>query len=113
MNLGEAFVREAERRKDDDWIRELGIVARFAMQPWDLGEVTVSIEDDYGSARKIWIEFSRLPGYPFRFMYDQWLAMQAYDPRAYLVDSMREPLFKHLRYRPCLPVEDHIILGED
>lgn len=113
MDLAKAFAEQQQRRKDDLWARELGIVARFAMQPWDLGNVTISIEDDQRTVRTIWIEFENLRDLPFRFKFDEWMVLKAFDPQAYLVDSMRQPLFEHIRYRPSLPVEDHIVLGED
>ena len=113
MTLAEAFLKEAQRRKDYEWTELLGTVARLAMWPWDLGTVTIYLDDNQRSVRTIWIEFEHLRGYPFRFQFDELQMMQAYDPKAYLIQSMHRPLFEHLRYRPSLPVDDHIILGEE
>jgi hypothetical protein len=113
MGLAEAFAQEAAQRKDNDWIAELGRVAKAAMMPWDLGKVTVYIDDNSRSARTVWFEFEKLPGYPFRYQFDEWQMMHAFDLKAYFTDSVRQPLFEHIRYRAALTVDDHIILGED
>lgn len=111
--LAKAFAEAAVRERDSQWLSELGEVARRAIFPWDLGKVTVYIDDGERSHRTIWIEFEKFRDLPFKYKFDEWVMMQAFDPQAYLRESMRLPLFEHLRYRPSLPVDDHIVLGED
>lgn len=115
VSLIEAIRQEAARRKDADWVAQLGEVISQAVWPFHLGRATVWIDDYefYNRTRTLKIEIERLPLYPFAYKFDADIMMAAYEPHAYLFESMREPLFKHFRYRPCLPVEDHIILGED
>lgn len=115
MNLAEAFAEEAARRKDAEWTGLLCSVIRQAIAPFDTGKITISIEEAgfSMSGRTLWFEIETLRSYPFRFKYDEWVAYQAYDPVQYLFESVREPLFNHFRYRPSLPVDDHIVLGED
>lgn len=113
MSLADAFAEAMTSERDSKWIGELGEIAKRAIFPWDLGKVTLWLDDGQRSHRTIWIEFEHFRDIPFRFKFDEWVMMQAYDPHAYLRESMSLPLFEHLRYRPSLPVDDHIVLGED
>lgn len=93
----------------------LGSVIQQAMAPFKTGKATISISDSDSSynGRTLWFEIEALPTYPFRFKYDEWVVFRAYDPVDYLVQTIKQPLFNHFRYRPSLPVDDHIVLGED
>lgn len=113
LDLAESFRQYEAQQKDRRWIAQLGDVARLAIWPWDLGNVQISIDDGMRSKRTIWIEFDKFPGLTFRYEFDQWLVLDELDFHAYLYEAMRQPLFNHLRYRPTLPVDDHIVLGED
>jgi hypothetical protein len=113
--LAEAFAKAAASRKDAEWVTALGKVVSQAVWPFHLGNAIVWIDDgmmDY-RIRTIWIELQGLPNYSFKHKFDPDQMMQAYEPHLYLFESMREPLFNHFRYRPCLPVDEHIILGEE
>lgn len=111
MGLAEAFA--ARKDETPEWLRELGKVVKRAMAPFDTGEVRVSLEERKSLDHRIlWIELENVPGLPFRHAFSERTVAQAYFPEQYLYDSMAEDLFRHFRYRPTLPVDDHIILGE-
>jgi hypothetical protein len=114
-SLAQAFAEEAERRKDATWVDRLGDIIGQAVWPFKLGLARVWIDEGYiwDTERTIKIDLERLPNFPFAFKFDERSMYQAYDPHAYMLESMSKPLFNHFRYRPCLPVEDHIILGEE
>lgn len=114
-SLAQAFAEAAIRRKDADWVSQLGAIIGQAVWPFKLGRATVWIDDGefWARERTVKIDVERLPTHRFLFKFDERALSQAYEPHDFLMESMREPLFNHFRYRPCLPVEDHIVLGED
>lgn len=111
--LADAFAEAEARNQENKWVAELIKIAKLAAFPWDLGHVRVLLDDHQGASRTIWIEFENFPKIPFRFKFDEWSLLKAFDPHSYLRDAIAKPLFDHLRYRPSLPVDDHIILGEE
>lgn len=92
-------------------IRRVGRVVDLAIFPFRSGQVQTYTWYDIDYNRydiKVTVEL--FPEYVFAFPinYPKLLA----DPDIYM-ESFFEGLFKHFRYRPSLPVEDHIVLGED
>ena len=88
---------------------------RAGMWPFDTGTVTMSwYEPGFENLdRTLLIEIETVPNYDFKYKVDERAMFRAYDPEAFFVDSICEPIFRHFRYRPSLPVDDHIVLGED
>ena len=116
LKLAESYAEHLANRKDAEWIGALGKVVRHAFGLFDTGRVTLSLERSSlisGDDAILWIEIERLPGLPFKFKYDERAIGLAYFPEEVLFEQIREPLFNHFRYRPSLPVDDHIVLGED
>ena len=113
--LGEAFAKAAASRKDAEWIGELGKVVKLALWPFDGGNATISRYEtgSFGYDLRFRIELEAFPDLPFEFVIDERQIYQAYYPEQFLFDSMKLPLFNHFRYRPSLPVDDHIVLGEE
>lgn len=113
MNL---LAEAMARYEADDWIRELCLVVKEALTPFNTGDIVLSFDDiailHYGK-RVLWIESKALRGHQFRFEIDEREMYKADDPQWYVFNTVRTPLFKHFRYRPSLPVDDHIVLGEE
>lgn len=95
----------------------LGAVVKNAMAPFETGCVTLSIS--YADEVK-WGETTLHVGLeclreqpPFRFKFDRRLLDLAHEPEEVIFASIAEDLFKYFRFRPSLPIEEHIVLGED
>lgn len=80
------------------------------MAPWDPGRVDVFIHTNLRSD-EILIEPHGPLSAAFRYPIDPFDQMRL-DPRQ-LALKVAEAAFKFYRYRPALPVDDHIILGEN
>lgn len=117
-SLGQQFIRAAVVRKDTDVIESLLRVIKHAVGTFHLGPYMFYFEEAGGSlgangVRKLIVEPQRHPMYRFTYMLDTYSLGLAYDPHAYLFETLREPLFNHFRYRPGIEPDDHIILGEE
>lgn len=80
-----------------------------ALTPWRSGIVTVYRKDflEFVAGPKFQIEIELLPDLPFEFVPDFFL-----DP-VEMMFLIADKAFKFYRNRPALPVDDHIVLGED
>jgi hypothetical protein len=99
-----------------DAMRYLGECVKKALYPWHPGKVTMWLdnEDTFkgGWKRKISLEIElfpivRYPGHIFSYKLN---------PMAEIIPDIKkmgEEAFKFYRYRPTLPVDEHIILGEE
>lgn len=112
--LAESFFRAAEVHKDNESVRAIVSFAVEGMWPFHTG--TAYLWFDYNidyTIRTLWVELDILPTHPFHYVIDEKKMFQVHDPLSYLTYSIRDQLIKHFRYRPSLPVDDHILLGED
>lgn len=113
-SLSEAFRKAEEQRKYDIFGQDLGAIIQQGLFPFHPGNIRLSLEQDFASfIRTLYVEIDAVRIYPFKYKLDERQLWQAYDPEHYVLESIREPLINHLRYRPTLPVDDHIVLGED
>lgn len=113
--LAEAFAKAAASRKDNEWVQRLTDVARLAIFPFEPGKATVSVYEEgfRYRGRTFRIEIELLPAYPFTLTIDDPIVLDEFAYEHFLFDTLAKPLFEHFRYRPSLPVDDHIVLGED
>lgn len=112
--LAQAFAKAAATRKDDDISRTIISFVHQGMWPFRAGRVTLGLDYniDYMN-HTLWVELEDYPDAPFSYKIDDRRMHQAYQPELFLIESVREPLIKHFRYRPRVEPDDHIILGED
>lgn len=114
--LSEAFKDSIIQKEADEEYKALGEMIVSAMAPFKTGTISLGLDSDvdfYRNGRTLWVELETLPNYPFTFKIDDRAAHRDYDPTRHILNQIAEPLFKHFRYRPSLPVDDHIILGEE
>lgn len=110
--LGDRII---ERGASEETIALCEIIQK-GMAPFKTGVISMAIEsepDPLSRVRTLWVEAETLKRHPFRHKFDEWMMLQAYYPDRYLLDAVAQPLFDHFRYRPAVPVDDHIILGEN
>lgn len=96
---------------EENYRRMMQIVyeaVRCGMAPWEPGRIALYRSDDYLGDPEIAIRIERFPELIFKTTLNLWLM----DP-AGMVADVAEKAFKFYRYREALPVEDHIILGEE
>lgn len=87
-------------------------VVKQAIFPFDPGRVTAwSSELRDFTETDLVVEVDVLRGYPFKTSLSRrsLIEMNPYD----VMRSFYKDLFNHYRYRPALPVDDHIVLGEN
>lgn len=96
---------------EENYRRMMQIVyeaVRSGLAPWEPGRIAMYRSDDYLGDPEIAIRIERFPELTFKATFDQWLI----DPTS-MVTELAEKAFKFYRYREALPVEDHILLGEE
>jgi hypothetical protein len=109
--LGEAFKDAYSREEDRQLVRAVCRVVEDAIFPFRPGSVQLYTWyniDYWNHTLKVVVEL--LPDHVFEFLLEGNELMK--DEHAYL-NKFYAALFKFYRYRPSLPVEDHIVLGED
>jgi hypothetical protein len=113
--LALAFAEYTRKRKNADWVQKVCEVAALGMWPFKTGEVLVSWYDRgyLGLDLVFRIDVQAVPDYVFQYKFDERQIADAYFPEQFVFDSMKTPLLNWFRYRPSLPVDDHIVLGED
>ena len=110
------FTKSVVQAGDRRFVQRLGEVVKLAISPFNLGKATLWIEDYnnlFSGERVFCLELERLPNYPFKHKFNERDMMRDSDPEAFIYESVGKTLFNHFRYRPSLPVEEHIILGEE
>lgn len=93
-------------------IYNMGIIAKrikFALAPFEPGTITLTINDDYrfNDVLEVRIEVGLLPNLPF-LGYPQLCSTE--DEMVWI---LADEAFLFYRNRPALPVDDHIVLGEN
>ena len=88
----------------------LGATVVQAIFPFTPGRIVSYIHEDWGQGRTLRVEVENLPNHDFVMSLD--LISITREPDGGL-SKIYERLFKHYRYRPSLPVDDHIVLGTD
>jgi hypothetical protein len=109
--LGEAFEKAYASDEDRQLVRAVNRVVSDAIFPFNPGTIQLYTWyniDMWNHTLKVVVE--RLPDHVFEFVLESSELMK--DEWSYLNKFYGE-LFKHFRYRRALPVEDHILLGED
>jgi hypothetical protein len=112
-SLADAFQRAAAADRTKMWTDRYAQVMELGLAPFDTGGIFISIDDRERFDRVLTFRMERLPSYPFRFKFSDEQLVQAYSVEEWLFDQIKDPLFRHFRYRPSLPVDDHIVLGEE
>lgn len=103
---------DAYRESERDAVGLVQHYVKAALWPWSPGGATVSIGPDITSRFDdylIIIETDLLPHYPFQFKYRP----ERNDGDMDMAHRVGKDAFKFFRYRPALPVDDHIMLGEE
>lgn len=85
----------------------LGWYVNRALWPWRPGSINLYRSENLYGPTKITLELGLLPDMPFVFKFDPFA-----DPDERVAEMGRQA-FEFYRYRPSLPVDDHIILGEN
>lgn len=114
--LGDSFKQMALDEEQQRLWEGVGRVIDSAIGPFKPGPLTMEIapSETLGSnIITLRLIAKRLPNYPFSFALSMTAIDKAYFPEEYVFQAIRQPLFDHFRYRPSLPVDDHIILGEE
>lgn len=92
-------------------ILQVSRMVDLAMFPFQVGPIQTYTWYDIDYNRRILkVVAELLPDYVFEFPINH--RELVVDPDR-LMARLYEELFKFFRYRPSLPVEDHILLGED
>lgn len=105
MNLlSEAF------RQRYPMVDNLGIVVANAIFPFDPGRITTYVHEDWGSGKTLRVEVEAVKNHDFVMSLDLLSIVRAPDGG---LNEIYQRVFKHYRYRPSLPVDDHIVLGTE
>lgn len=109
--LGDAFKKAYDSQGDRQLVRAVCRAVEDAIFPFDPGDIQLDTWyniDYWNHTLRVVVE--RFPNYDFAFVLsgDDMLR----DEHATL-NRFYSELFHHYRYRPALPVDDHILLGED
>lgn len=105
--LAEAFLEQA----DSEIARTAGRIVDWAIFPFHSGKINVYTWYDVTYLNhKLKVTVECLPENDFAFTLNH-RELVAYPDR--YMDKFYSALFKHYRYRRTLPVEDHILLGEE
>jgi hypothetical protein len=88
----------------------LGRTVVEAIAPFKPGQIISYIHEDWGEGRTLRVTVEALPNHDFVMSMD--LISLTREPDGGL-NKIYKRLFKHYRYRPALPVDDHIVLGEE
>lgn len=89
----------------------MGRAIELAFLPWNPGRVVCEMRLHLSMADELWLQVELFPETPFVFKIDPFDRRRA-DPELYNM-IIAEEAFKFYRNRPSLPVDDHIILGEE
>lgn len=113
--LVEAWRQHQIDQHEKDMWNEVKSFVRAGMYPFHSGRITMSwMEPGFEDLdRTLLIELEAVPNYPFKFKFDEAALFRAWEPEAFFLESIARPVVKHFRYRPTLPVDDHIVLGEE
>jgi hypothetical protein len=86
-------------------------VIRAAIFPFEPGKVTAWLSEQMLPGRKLEIEVETLRTWPFATMIDD--RRLVLDPSFKVIYDIYQTIYRHYRNRPTLPVDDHIVLGEE
>jgi len=109
MSLKDSFMQSYSRGHEANLMGWIYKSIALGMAPWNPGKITAWIDEAYSvQRRKLTFEIELLPNLKF-VSYPDYLRYDL-DTMAF---KIAEEAFKFYRYRPALPVDDHIVLGED
>lgn len=96
----------------DPLVDEIESVVLLAIAPFEPGPIRIFITETRQNGVHIRVDVKSIPNHPFERVFT--LGQLAVFKYMYqVVESITHELFNHYRYRPALPVEDHIQLGEN
>lgn len=104
LRLAQSFNETHDRRL----IQIIYEAVQDGLSPWDPGRIALYNTQDALNGIQVAIRVERFPELVFSTRPDYIL----HDPTTMFL-SIAEKAFKFYRYREGLPVEDHIILGEE
>lgn len=107
MKLAGAFYNYTQDRQT---FENLGIAVVEGVWPFKPGQIDAYIHEDWGSGRTLRVYVENLPNHDFVMSLD--LISLTREPDGGLL-KIYQRVFHHYRYRPSLPVGDHIVLGEE
>lgn len=99
-----------------DWLHEkqsfenLGIAVAEGLWPFKPGKIDAFINEDWGTGRTLRVYVEAVRTHDFVMSLDL-LSLTRESDGGLL--KIYQRVFHHYRYRPSLPVDDHIVLGED
>lgn len=89
----------------DREMKNLVAVVRLAISPFEPGDVLAFVNEN----RTVQVVVSNMPSCRFSTSLDSIEMGRA----ASVLEVIYEKVFQYFRHRPSLPVDDHIILGEE
>lgn len=105
--VSHSFAEEYQRRLDRRLTQIIYEAVQDGLTPWKPGRIALYI-DEHLHDRSIAIKVESFPSLVFRTKPD-WFLQDA----TRMMMSIAEKAFNFYRYREALPVDDHVILGED
>lgn len=109
MSLGEVFQEAYSRTRERSLLKRVYDAIDAGLWPWKPGKITAWTEQELTPRDpKLIFEIDLLPDLPF-VAYPDVIRHDFTDVALKLADEA----FKFYRNRPALPVDDHIVLGED
>lgn len=109
MSLGNSFKEAYSRNRTDSLLNWIFQSIELGLWPWKPGKITAWTEQDFAQfGPKLTFEVEHFPNLPFVAYPD--VIRYDFDVMAYKVAN---EAFKFYRNRPALPVDDHIVLGEE
>jgi hypothetical protein len=99
-----------QHMRDKDSFENLGRAVVEGIWPFEPGKIDAYIHEDWGSGRTLRVYVENLPNHDFVMSLDLISLVQEPDGGLF---KIYQRVFKHYRYRPALPVDDHIVLGEE
>jgi hypothetical protein len=107
--LAKAFKEAVAQQRTQDALRMVYRGIQLGLWPWSPGKITAYTEPDFASfGYKLTFTNELLPNLPFVTLPDD----LRYDPED-LAYKIADEAFHFYRNRPTLPVDDHIVLGEE
>jgi hypothetical protein len=96
--------------RQDPLVEHIGKIVDHAIAPFEPGQILVfqSNSDTYDIVLQVTVE--NLRKWPFRTTLS---IQECLLGPSELTQLILDRVFRHFRYRPSLPVDDHIQLGED
>jgi hypothetical protein len=97
--------------RDNSIMKNLGEAIDIAIAPFKPGRIEAYVSEDFKEfGRSLQVTVESLPDHDFKMPLD--IPSMVGEPDGGL-QIIYQKVFHHYRYRPSLPVDDHIVLGEE